>query len=161
VSNCPGRLAGFGVVVWSTPCKGGNAPAVITSALLWLSWTAVTVCLQHGVRLQRRVHHGRRWLCLACDSLSSAPHYPSRLRLVSTCRYDPDLVVSVHPLMQHIPARVLAARAKRLGRAAPVPLATVVTDFTTCHNTWFYRKVNKCFVPTEFCRWVAGSRLLW
>lgn len=66
--------------------------------------------------------------------------------------YDPDLVVSVHPLMQHIPARVLAARAKRLGRAAPVPLATVVTDFTTCHNTWFYRKVNKCFVPTEFCR---------
>jgi 1,2-diacylglycerol 3-beta-galactosyltransferase len=68
------------------------------------------------------------------------------------CRYDPDLVVSVHPLMQHIPTRVLAARAKRQGRAAPVPMATVVTDFTTCHNTWFYNKVSKCFVPTEFCR---------
>jgi 1,2-diacylglycerol 3-beta-galactosyltransferase len=53
--------------------------------------------------------------------------------------YDPDLVVSVHPLMQHIPTRILAARAKRLGRAAPVPFATVVTDFTTCHNTWFCR----------------------
>lgn len=66
-------------------------------------------------------------------------------------------MVSVHPLMQHIPARVLAARAKRLGRAAPVPLATVVTDFTTCHNTWFYRKVDKCFVPTEFCRWAAAG----
>lgn len=64
-------------------------------------------------------------------------------------------MVSVHPLMQHIPARVLASRAKRLGRAAPVPLATVVTDFTTCHNTWFYTKVNKCFVPTEFCRYVC------
>lgn len=73
------------------------------------------------------------------------------------CRYDPDLVVSVHPLMQHIPARVLAARAKRLNRAAPVPLATVVTDFTTCHNTWFYKKVNKCFVPTEFCKWVPDA----
>lgn len=54
-------------------------------------------------------------------------------------QYDPDLVVSVHPLMQHINTRVLAARAKRLGRARATPFATVVTDFTTCHNTWFCR----------------------
>lgn len=53
--------------------------------------------------------------------------------------YDPDLVVSVHPLMQHIPARALAARASARGAARPTPLATVVTDFTTCHNTWFCR----------------------
>ena len=79
------------------------------------------------------------------------------LCVVTVIRYDPELVVSVHPLMQHIPARVLKARAKRLGRAAPVPLATVVTDFTTCHNTWFYKGVNKCFVPTEFCRWAPDT----
>jgi hypothetical protein len=79
---------------------------------------------------------------------------PQPRTVATTRRYDPDLVVSVHPLMQHIPARVLGSRAKRLGRVAPVPLATVVTDFTTCHNTWFYEKVNKCFVPTEFCRYV-------
>ena len=54
--------------------------------------------------------------------------------------------------MQHIPVRVLAARAARDGAPAPVPFATVVTDFTTCHNTWFYPGVNKCFVPTEFCK---------
>lgn len=66
--------------------------------------------------------------------------------------YDPDLVVSVHPLMQHIPCRVLEARAKRLGRARRTPFATVVTDFTTCHNTWFFKGVDKCFVPTEFCK---------
>ncbi|KAF8069665.1 MGD A [Scenedesmus sp. PABB004] len=66
--------------------------------------------------------------------------------------YDPDLVVSVHPLMQHIPTRVLAARAAAAGAARPPPFATVVTDFTTCHNTWFCRAVDKCFVPTEFCK---------
>lgn len=66
--------------------------------------------------------------------------------------YDPDLVVSVHPLMQHINCHVLRERAKRLGRARPTPFATVVTDFTTCHNTWFCKDVDKCFVPTEFCR---------
>ena len=68
--------------------------------------------------------------------------------------YDPDLVVSVHPLMQHIPVQVLAARAKARG-APPPPLATVVTDFTTCHNTWFYPRVSRCFVPTEFCKGLA------
>lgn len=26
----------------------------------------------------------------------------------------------------------------------------MVTDLTTCHNTWFNRGVDKCFVPTEF-----------
>jgi len=100
--------------------------------------------------------------------------------------FDPDLVVSVHPLMQHIPVRVLAARAAAAVREAngartravaalaaaggasgggggnaalpprlcrddvAVPFATVVTDFTTCHNTWFYPGVDRCFVPTDF-----------
>ena len=114
--------------------------------------------------------------------------------------YDPDLVVSVHPLMQLVPLRVLrrraAARARAqaaavarsgdasaLGRARaaagppsgsrphrrhggegprfddhhvrdpgqPPPFATVVTDLTTCHNTWFDPRVDACFVPTEEC----------
>jgi 1,2-diacylglycerol 3-beta-galactosyltransferase len=104
--------------------------------------------------------------------------------------FDPDLVVSVHPLMQHIPVRVLAARAAGAVRAASearhkareaalrlggsgsaalladlpprlsrddvvVPFATVVTDFTTCHNTWFYPGVDRCFVPTEFAAALA------
>lgn len=70
--------------------------------------------------------------------------------------YDPDLVVSVHPLMQHIPVRVLQERARARNEPAP-PFATVVTDFTTCHNTWFYPPVTRCFVPTEFCQDLAMS----
>ncbi len=71
--------------------------------------------------------------------------------------YAPDLVVSVHPLMQHIPVRILAARAAQSGQPQ-VPFATVVTDFTTCHNTWFYKRVTKCFVPTEFT-WKLALRM--
>ena len=64
--------------------------------------------------------------------------------------WDPDLVVSVHPLMQLVPLRVLRARALARGEA-PAPFATVVTDLTTCHNTWFDPAVDACFVPTEEC----------
>lgn len=70
---------------------------------------------------------------------------------------DPDLVVSVHPLMQQVPLSVLARRAKRAGAAGvgppstPPPFATVVTDLTTCHNTWFDGRVDACFVPTPEC----------
>lgn len=56
-------------------------------------------------------------------------------------KYDPDLVVSVHPLLQHVPVRVLKRRIKE-GKQKPTNFATVVTDFTTCHNTWFHREVG-------------------
>ena len=33
-----------------------------------------------------------------------------------------------------------------------MPFATVVTDLTTCHNTWFHPLVDRCFVPTLYCK---------
>ncbi len=56
--------------------------------------------------------------------------------------------------MQHIPIRVMAERIKT-GAMPPTNFATVVTDFTTCHNTWFCPDATRCFVPTEFCRQLA------
>lgn len=70
--------------------------------------------------------------------------------------YDPDLVISVHPVMQQTPINILKARTKKAG-AKPVPFATVVTDLTRCHNTWFHPKVDRCFVPTEEMRQQAKS----
>ncbi|KAG1673872.1 hypothetical protein FOA52_012897 [Chlamydomonas sp. UWO 241] len=67
---------------------------------------------------------------------------------------NPDLVVSVHPLMQHVPLRILKARIKS-GASHPINFATVVTDFTTCHNTWFHPDATRCFVPTDFCKGLA------
>jgi 1,2-diacylglycerol 3-beta-galactosyltransferase len=58
------------------------------------------------------------------------------------CHYEPDLVISVHPLLQDVPLRVL----RRMGRA--IPVITVVTDLGTFHPTWFNEGVTLCFVPT-------------
>ena len=44
--------------------------------------------------------------------------------------------------------RVLQRRARASGVPAP-PFATVVTDLTSCHPTWFHPGVDACFVPTE------------
>ncbi|KAI7838470.1 hypothetical protein COHA_007733 [Chlorella ohadii] len=62
--------------------------------------------------------------------------------------YQPDLVVSVHPLMQHVPLRIMRMRIKN-GMQPPTNFATVVTDLTTCHNTWFHPGVDRCYVATE------------
>ena len=37
----------------------------------------------------------------------------------------------------------------RAGIQRPIKFATVVTDLTTCHNTWFHKDVDRCFVATE------------
>mmetsp|Transcript_23633 Transcript_23633/g.57910 ORF Transcript_23633/g.57910 Transcript_23633/m.57910 type:complete len:427 (-) Transcript_23633:761-2041(-) len=64
--------------------------------------------------------------------------------------YMPNLVVSVHPLMQHVPLKVLARmKAQPSFCATEVPFTTVVTDLTRCHRTWFHRQVDKCFVATQ------------
>ena len=64
-------------------------------------------------------------------------------------QYDPDLVISVHPLMQHVPVRVLRQRLANGVQEKQTAFATVVTDLTTCHNTWFYKGVDRCYVATE------------
>lgn len=47
--------------------------------------------------------------------------------------YKPDLVVSVHPLCQEVPIRVM----KKMGRGVrKIPFVTVVTDLGGAHPTW-------------------------
>ena len=43
---------------------------------------------------------------------------------------------------------MLQRRRANTGIAAP-PFATVVTDLTSCHPTWFHKGVAACFVPTQ------------
>jgi 1,2-diacylglycerol 3-beta-galactosyltransferase len=57
--------------------------------------------------------------------------------------YAPDLVVSVHPLMQDVPLSIL----RGMGRATP--FVTVVTDYVSIHATWFDPGVDLCFVASE------------
>lgn len=60
-------------------------------------------------------------------------------------KYQPDVIVSVHPLMQHIPLRVLRSK----GLLQRIPFTTVITDLTTCHPTWFHKLATMCFCPTK------------
>jgi len=69
--------------------------------------------------------------------------------------YKPQLIVSVHPLMQHVPVSTVCeiivskclissklkvlARAKVLKVLEHISFATVVTDLTRCHATWFHK----------------------
>jgi len=58
----------------------------------------------------------------------------------------PDLVVSVHPLMNHLGL----AGMKAAGLKAP--FVTVVTDMVTFHPLWICPEVTHCIVPTEPAR---------
>jgi 1,2-diacylglycerol 3-beta-galactosyltransferase len=58
----------------------------------------------------------------------------------------PDLVVTVHGFVNHIPQRVL--RKKR----PHVPFVTVVLDLVSAHPVWFCPEADLCLVATEATR---------
>eukprot|EP00889_Picochlorum_renovo_P005015 jgi/Picre1/32045/NNA_007393.t1 len=61
--------------------------------------------------------------------------YGPNIGLISFDEYRPNLIISVHPLMQHVPVKVLRRRIKSGLQDPNTAFATVVTDLTTCHNT--------------------------
>lgn len=61
-----------------------------------------------------------------------ASHLCRREMAKAFVKYKPDIIVSVHPLMQHVPLRVLRSR----GLLHRIPFTTVITDLDTCHPTW-------------------------
>jgi 1,2-diacylglycerol 3-beta-galactosyltransferase len=64
-------------------------------------------------------------------------------------KYEPDMIISVHPLMQHIPLWVLKWQQQQQQHPkAVVPFVTVVTDLNTCHPTWFHHGVTRCYCPS-------------
>jgi 1,2-diacylglycerol 3-beta-galactosyltransferase len=48
-------------------------------------------------------------------------------------KYKPEIIISVHPLMQHIPLWVL----KWQGLQNRVVFVTLITDLNTCHPRWY------------------------
>jgi len=68
----------------------------------------------------------------------------------------PDLVISVHPLCQLMPISIVAEmnRARKDGQL-PVSFVTVVTDLGGAHSTWFDKRADFCFVPSEAVKRVA------
>jgi 1,2-diacylglycerol 3-beta-galactosyltransferase len=67
----------------------------------------------------------------------------------------PDMIISVHPLCQYVPLKVLN---RMEGGTRVTPFVTVVTDLGGAHPTWFHPGVDKCFVPSEVLRRDALSK---
>ena len=61
-------------------------------------------------------------------------------------RPEPDAILSVHPVFQHIPLRMV----RQLGWRAP--FISVITDPISIHPVWLYPQVDLCLVATEEAR---------
>jgi 1,2-diacylglycerol 3-beta-galactosyltransferase len=78
-----------------------------------------------------------RSLVRACE-----PLYRERLRGVFRA-FHPDVIVSVHPLLNHASSRA------RLDAGLEVPIITVVTDLGRVHESWLSPRVDAVVVPAR------------
>lgn len=106
------------------------------------------------------VKHSTLWKCifnapeeLHHANLNLTAHVNER-KLGKAFEYlKPDLVVSLHPAMQHVPLKVIEQRLKKKMMQRRPAFATVVTDLSEgCHHLWFHKDVDLCFVPIEEVR---------
>jgi 1,2-diacylglycerol 3-beta-galactosyltransferase len=67
-------------------------------------------------------------------------------------KHDPDVVLSVHPLLNHISFQAI----RRGGR--PRALMTVITDLVDFHRGWTFSQADLVIAPTEEARKVALRR---
>ncbi len=66
------------------------------------------------------------------------------LRLIT--KVQPDVIVSIHPMLNHVTVEALAELKVK------VPFVTVVTDLISVHHAWFAPGVDGYVVPTEQAR---------
>lgn len=69
---------------------------------------------------------------------------------------DPDVVVSVHPLMTNVPVLSCAKISQETGKH--LPMFTVVTDLGSAHCLWFANGVEKLFVGSDQIAKLAQQR---
>ena len=136
----------------------------------------VDIWTEHGAWPYNKMAAGYPWMCkhpwswramYFASILCELPwSIDNRLRSGARFRqcieeYDPDLVVSLHPLCQNLPLTILDSMGKRGGaraRGKRVPFAVVCTDLGGAHPSWFKRGVDACFVPSDAVRKVARKR---
>ncbi|KAK1290358.1 hypothetical protein QJS10_CPB18g00339 [Acorus calamus] len=99
------------------------------------------------------VKHGPLWKMTYYGSaprLVHQPHFAATSTFIARevakglMKYQPDIIISVHPLMQHVPLRILRAK----GLLKKIVFTTVITDLSTCHPTWFHKLVTRCYCPS-------------
>eukprot|EP00571_Detonula_confervacea_P009007 CAMPEP_0172313928 /NCGR_PEP_ID=MMETSP1058-20130122/21257_1 /TAXON_ID=83371 /ORGANISM="Detonula confervacea, Strain CCMP 353" /LENGTH=674 /DNA_ID=CAMNT_0013027665 /DNA_START=17 /DNA_END=2041 /DNA_ORIENTATION=- len=104
-------------------------------------------------KLVYSVSNTRAYEMLADVHMKSAMERSVRKRIQS---YDPDVVVSVHPLMTNVP--VLACRNITNETGKHLPIFTVCTDLGSAHSMWFANGVEKLFVASDAIKDLAMKR---
>mmetsp|Transcript_273 Transcript_273/g.446 ORF Transcript_273/g.446 Transcript_273/m.446 type:complete len:585 (+) Transcript_273:289-2043(+) len=74
----------------------------------------------------------------------------------SIMEYNPDVVVSVHPMMTNVPISCCEKISEETGRH--LPIFTVVTDLASAHCLWFANGVDKIYIASDECRKLAKER---
>ncbi|KAK1322972.1 hypothetical protein QJS10_CPA02g00206 [Acorus calamus] len=97
------------------------------------------------VQLWKVAFHGSSPRWVHCFYLAAIAAFYAKKVEAGLMKYKPDIIISVHPLMQHIPLWVL----KWKGLQKKVIFVTVITDLNTCHPTWFHTGVTRCYCPSE------------
>jgi UDP-N-acetylglucosamine:LPS N-acetylglucosamine transferase len=110
-------------------------------------------------------HHPTQWKLVYSVSNSRAFEMIADAHLKLMCEravrrsikeYDPDVVVSVHPLMCNVPVLSCQKISKETNRH--LPMFTVVTDLGSAHCLWFANGVEKMFVGSEQVKELAKIR---
>ncbi|CAH8285678.1 unnamed protein product [Eruca vesicaria subsp. sativa] len=82
----------------------------------------------------------------SCYLAAIAAYYAKEVE-AGLMEYKPEIIISVHPLMQHIPLWVL----KWQELQKRVLFVTVITDLNTCHPTWYNIIIGR-FVIVSTCK---------
>jgi 1,2-diacylglycerol 3-beta-galactosyltransferase len=80
----------------------------------------------------------------AVKSVAGPMVHKGLLRLIT--KVQPDVIVSIHPMLNHVTIEALA----ELG--LEIPFLTVVTDLISVHHSWYAPGANGYIVPTEQAR---------
>jgi 1,2-diacylglycerol 3-beta-galactosyltransferase len=80
----------------------------------------------------------------AMKTVSTPLIHNGLVRLIKSVK--PDVIVSVHPLLNHVTIRILQEL------QVHVPFITVVTDLVSVHHAWFAPGADAYIVPTAYAR---------
>jgi len=83
----------------------------------------------------------------AMKTVSTPLIHNGLLRLIKSVK--PDVIVSVHPLLNHVTIRILQ------DLDVHIPFITVVTDLVSVHHAWFAPGADAYIVPTTYAKELA------
>ena len=102
--------------------------------------------IRYNPKLYGRVFHmsNRIQRVLAVQQVASPLIHNGLLRLITNVQ--PDVIVSIHPMLNHVTIRALQDLGLR------IPFITVVTDLISVHQAWIAPGADAYIVPTEHAR---------